>query len=75
MQYETMKSRILSAPILINNFVKGIGPYTYEQYLIEVVNSTPYFLQKSKGALYTPQKRKIIASGIAFPLNMQWTLS
>ena len=25
MQYETMKSRILSAPILINNFVKGIG--------------------------------------------------
>lgn len=57
MQYETMKSRILSAPILINNFVKGIGPYTYEQYLIEVVNSTPYFLQKSKGALYThPEK-------------------
>ena len=75
MQYETMKSRILSAPILINNFVKGIGPYTYEQYLIEVVNSTPYFLQNRKVLFILTQKRKIIASGIAFPLNMQWTLS
>lgn len=53
MQYETMKSRILPAPFLISNFVKGIKPYTYEEYLIQIVNSSPYFLQKSNGTLYT----------------------
>ena len=53
MQYETMKSRILPAPMLISNFVKGIKPYTYEEYLIQIVNSSPYFLQKSNGTLYT----------------------
>ena len=52
MQYETMKSSLLPAAILVNNFVKGIGPYTYEQYLIEIVNATPYFLRRSQGQAY-----------------------
>lgn len=53
MKYETMKSRILPAPVLINNFVQGIEPYTYEAYLVEVVNATSYFLEKSNHELYT----------------------
>ena len=52
MRYETMKSSLLPAALLINDFVKGIGPYTYEQYLIEIVNATPYFLQRSQGQTY-----------------------
>ena len=52
MQYETMKNSLLPAAILINDFVKGIGPYRYEQYLIEVINATPYFLQRSQGESY-----------------------
>lgn len=53
MKYETMKSRILPAPVLINNFIQGIEPYTYEAYLVEVVNATSYFLEKSNHELYT----------------------
>lgn len=52
MRYETMKSSLLPAALLINDFVKGIGPYTYEQYLIEIVNATPYFLRRSQGQFY-----------------------
>lgn len=52
MQYETMRSSLLPATVLIDNFIKGIAPYTYEQYLIEIVNATPYFLQLSKGKAY-----------------------
>ena len=53
MKYETMKGRILPAPVLINNFVQGIEAYTYEAYLVEVVNATSYFLEKSNHEPYT----------------------
>ena len=46
-------SDVCSSDLLISNFVKGIKPYTYEEYLIQIVNSSPYFLQKSNGTLYT----------------------
>lgn len=53
MRYETMKSDILPAAVLINNFVHGISPYTYEEYLIEIVNEIPHFLEKTKEKHYT----------------------
>lgn len=53
MKCETLKIHILPATALINNFVQGIEPYTYEAYLVEVVNATSYFLEKSNYELYT----------------------
>lgn len=52
MPYEAINSEILPASVLINNFVKGIGPYTYDEYLTEIINECPYFLVKSNGTHY-----------------------
>ena len=76
MKYETMESEILPAPVLINNFVKGIEPYTYEEYLIEIINTTPYFLQKSNKELYVHPTKEAhgewdcISSGYAMDFKL-----
>lgn len=75
MRYETMKSSLLPAALLINDFVKGIGPYTYEQYLIEIVNTTPYFCSAPRGKPISTRRRKIMGNGIASLPGMPWTSS
>lgn len=54
MQYDNMKIDILPAGMIIDRFIQGISPYRYSDYLIEIVNSIPFFLEKSKGEFYTP---------------------
>lgn len=51
-QYENMKISILPTGIIVDHFIRGIGPYRYSDYLLEIVNATPYFLEKSKGETY-----------------------
>ena len=43
MQYENMKIGILPAGMIIDNFIHGIEPYRYSDYLLEIINATPFF--------------------------------
>ena len=52
MRYEDMKIDILPAGMIVDNFIRGIAPYRYSDYLLEIVNKTPFFLEKSKGESY-----------------------
>lgn len=52
MQYENMKIKALPAGTVVDNFIQGIGSYHYSDYLLEIVNETPFFLGKSKGEVY-----------------------
>jgi hypothetical protein len=52
MQYEDMKIDILPSGMIVDHFIQGIGPYRYSDYLLEIVNETPFFLDKSKGESY-----------------------
>ena len=38
----SLKLRSLPATITIDNFVEGIGPYSYELYLLELINSSQW---------------------------------
>ncbi len=52
MQYENMKIGILPAGMIIDNFIHGIEPYRYSDYLLEIINATPFFLERSRGEVY-----------------------
>lgn len=52
MKYEDMKICILPAGAIIDNFIRGIGTYHYSDYLMEIINVTPFFLEKSNGEPY-----------------------
>ena len=49
MRYENMKIELLPAGVTVDNFIKGIGPYRYSDYLLEIINATPFFRKKSEG--------------------------
>ena len=50
--YYKIKIQELSAALVLNKFIKGIEPYKYEDYLLEFVNSSTYFLEKAKQQHY-----------------------
>lgn len=50
--YHNLCIQKLSAGLTISNFIKGIGLYSYEDYLLEFVNHSPFFLNKSNGNIY-----------------------
>ena len=50
--YENLRIQKLQAPITISNYVNGIDPYSYEDYLLDFMNQSPYFRTKSKGKQY-----------------------
>lgn len=52
----TLKATLLPAPLIIKNFVKGEKHCNYEEYLLEFVNKSSYFLSKSQGASYIAPK-------------------
>jgi len=49
MTYENMKIQFLPAGVVCKDFIKGIESYSYEDYLIEFVNQSDFFLAKSEG--------------------------
>ena len=51
-RYENMKIGSLPASMIIDNFIHGIEPYRYSDYLLEIVNATPFFLERSRGEGY-----------------------
>lgn len=52
MTYQNMRIQHLPAAVIIDNFIRGIGKYSYEDYLREIVNSSKFFLNKSNGKEY-----------------------
>lgn len=52
MRYENMKIELLPAGVTVDNFIKGIDPYRYSDYLLEIINATPFFRKKSEGEVY-----------------------
>ena len=52
MTYNDMKVRCLPVTAIVDNFVRGIGKYSYEDFLREIVNSSNFFLEKSEGEKY-----------------------
>lgn len=49
MTYENMKIQFLPAGVVCDSFIKGIGSYKYEDYLVEFINSSDFFCDKSGG--------------------------
>lgn len=52
MTYQNMRIQHLPAAVIIDNFIRGIGKYSYEDYLREIINSSNFFLNKSDGEEY-----------------------
>lgn len=50
---ELLKFKLLPASLINTNFVQGNPNSNYEKYLLEFVNASPFFLEKSKGQVYT----------------------
>lgn len=46
--------KLLPTTLIINGFVEGNPDSNYEKYLVEFINSSDFFLDKSNGELYTP---------------------
>ncbi len=54
---QTLTPYLLPAPLIIKNFVLGEKDCNYEKYLLEFINESKYFLNKSNGELFvSPQK-------------------
>ena len=49
---ELLKFKLLPATLINSNFIEGNPDSNYEKYLLEFVNSSPFFLGKSKGKEY-----------------------
>ena len=58
MTYQNMRIQHLPAAVTIDNFIQGIGKYSYEDYLREIVNSSNFFLNKSEGEKYRKPQRE-----------------
>ena len=52
MTYENMMVQALHAGLVCDSFIKGIEPYRYEDYLVELINKSEFFLAKSGGEQY-----------------------
>lgn len=50
---ELLMFKLLPATLINSHFVQGNPDSNYEKYLLEFVNSSPFFLEKSKGQVYT----------------------
>lgn len=48
----TLTVKLLPAPLICENFVQGIDFCNYECYLLEIINASKYFRDKSKGKKY-----------------------
>lgn len=59
--YENLCIQKLGAGLTISNFIKGIGPYTYENYLLKFVNHSPFFSVNPTETSITILKRKHLA--------------
>ena len=46
---DTLQEKMLDAPLIINDFVKGEPECNYERYLVEMINHSKLFMQKSGG--------------------------
>ena len=53
MTYENMKIQFLPAGVVCDSFIKGIGSYSYEEYLVEYVNQSEFFRKKAGKKEYT----------------------
>lgn len=49
---EKLTEKLLPAAFICKGFIKGMQDCNYEMYLREVVNSSKYFIEKSKGKTY-----------------------
>lgn len=49
----TLTVKLLPAHLICTNFIHGIGFCNYEKYLLEIVNASKYFRDKSKGKIYS----------------------
>lgn len=52
MEYQNMKLQSLQAGLVIDNFIKGIDSYSYEDYLRDFVNASPFYRAKSNQQPY-----------------------
>lgn len=52
MEYQNMKLQSLPAGLVIDNFIKGIDSYSYEDYLGEFVNASSFYRAKSNQQPY-----------------------
>ena len=53
MPYKPFRIKLLPAELIIKNFVYGLENCNYEEYLLEFINRSKYFLEKSNGKTYT----------------------
>lgn len=49
----TLKVKSLPSELIVKNFIEGVKQCNYELYLLELINKSSYFLELSKGILYT----------------------
>ncbi|MDR3906464.1 MAG: hypothetical protein Q3X66_08460 [Evtepia sp.] len=47
--YETLHASPLPAPLVINNYIQNYPSRRYEDYLLEFINASSFFLEKSNG--------------------------
>lgn len=52
MEEKTLKERLLPASLIIKNFVRNEKECNYEKYMLQFVNESEYFLNKSNGMRY-----------------------
>ena len=50
----TMKAKILPAPLIIRNFVRGEAECDYQKYLIELINFSEWFGREHPGIFHAP---------------------
>ena len=50
----TMEAKMLSAPLIIKNYVHGEIAYDYEQYMLELINCSDWFSKKYPGGFQKP---------------------
>ncbi len=51
-----LKFEILHSGYLIKNYINGFGEYSYEDYMVEFINKSAYFLELAGGNEYTRPK-------------------
>ena len=71
-RYENMKIGSLPASMIIDNFIHGIEPYRYSDYLLEIVNATPFFLERSRGEVYVSLPARPMGNVTVFLRIINW---
>lgn len=55
---DVLKFRMLPTSLLIKNFVENDSDSNYEKYLVEFINSSPFFLEKSNNQMYVHSEKQ-----------------